>query len=137
MEPPTHRPDPRLGEFLFLFNRADYFEAHEVLEEVWHEVRPDGEDADFYKALIQVAGAFTHLKIHFENPAHPIHSRRLRPAARLFRSAAEYLAAYAPRLHGLGAAKVIALCRHLAVEIESGGYETNPWSPSGAPNLRL
>ena len=130
-------PAPRYREFFVLFNRADYFDAHEVLEGLWHEVRPDGEDADFFKGLIQVAGAFTHLKIHFENPAHPVHARRLRPAARLFRSAAAYLAPCAPDHHGLDVDEAVALCRNHSEAIESSRFKRNPWSPRNSPKLEL
>ena len=39
-------------------------------------------DADFYKALIQLAGGFVHLIMH-ENPKWPAAGHRLRPAHRL------------------------------------------------------
>ena len=41
------------------FNRGDYFECHETLEEVWMvEV---GEDKRFYQGLIQLSVGFFHL----------------------------------------------------------------------------
>ena len=50
--------DPRLTEFVQLFNNRQFFRAHEVLEELWLETR--GELRDFYKGLIQCAVAFLH-----------------------------------------------------------------------------
>ncbi len=50
--------DDRFREGIRLFNAGDFFEAHEVLEEVWLEVR--GESRDFYRGLIQLAVAYHH-----------------------------------------------------------------------------
>lgn len=44
-------------EYIDYMNREDYFEAHEVLEDLWHSDR-----IDFYKGLIQVAVATFHLR---------------------------------------------------------------------------
>lgn len=44
-------------EFLGHMNEENYFEAHEVLEDLWHSDR-----IDFYKGLIQVAVALFHLR---------------------------------------------------------------------------
>jgi uncharacterized protein len=52
--------DRRLAEFIRLFNTRKFFEAHEVLEELWLETH--GEEKDFYKGLIQCAAAFVHLQ---------------------------------------------------------------------------
>jgi len=42
-----------------LFNRGEYWEAHEVWEDLW--IREETELKLFYQGLIQVAGAFHHL----------------------------------------------------------------------------
>ena len=68
--------------FFDCFNRQLYFEAHEVLEELWLGERKGPRDG-FYKGLIQLAGAFVHLQ-----------KRRLQPAAALFRLARHNLEAY-------------------------------------------
>src|ERR1041385_8589373 len=72
-----------LGYFA-CFNRQLYFEAHDVLEELWLTDR-NGPNGAFYKGLIQLAGAFVHLK-----------KNRLRPAAALFKLADANLKPYAP-----------------------------------------
>ena len=41
-----------------LFNKCEFFEAHDVWEEVWAEYR--GPSRTFYKGLIQVAVALHH-----------------------------------------------------------------------------
>jgi uncharacterized protein len=48
----------RLAEGIRLFNRAEFFEAHEVLEDVWRAA-PTAEKK-FLQGLIQAAVAFHH-----------------------------------------------------------------------------
>lgn len=121
--------------YFVCFNRGDYYEAHDVLEHLW--LRTSGDDAEFYKALIQLAGAYVHLRLQAEQPAHPKHSRRLRPAARLFRLAAERLALFVPQRHGLNTQALVALCRACAETIESSGFRRNPWAEGIRPQLVL
>ena len=48
-------------EFFECFNRGEFFEAHEVLELLWLQDR-QGPTGDFFKGLIQIAGAFVHFQ---------------------------------------------------------------------------
>ena len=48
----------RFGEGIKLFNRAEFFEAHEVLEDVWREA--PAAEKKFLQGLIQAAVAFHH-----------------------------------------------------------------------------
>lgn len=41
------------------FNEADYFECHEILEDIWFDVR--GNSRDFYQGLLHIAVGFYHL----------------------------------------------------------------------------
>src|SRR3989304_9926528 len=50
------------------FNRQLFYEAHDVLEEIWLADR-HGPDGDFYKGLIQLAGAFVHVQKNRSGPA--------------------------------------------------------------------
>src|SRR5215470_1395103 len=68
------------------FNRQLFFEAHDVLEELWLAQRT-GPNYSFYKGLIQFAGAFVHLQ-----------KNRLRPSAALFNLAETNLRKY-PGVH--------------------------------------
>src|SRR5213082_4227435 len=72
-----------LGYFDF-FNQQLFYEAHDVLEEIWLPERKGPNDA-FYKGLIQLAGAFVHLQ-----------KNRLQPAAALFKLARTNFHPYAP-----------------------------------------
>lgn len=51
-------PDDAYRRGIQLFNRAEFFAAHEVLEEVWRESH--GPEKKFLQALIQVAVALHH-----------------------------------------------------------------------------
>ena len=59
---------PNYAAFFACFNRQQFFEAHEALELLWltERGRPD---ADFFKGLIQLAGAFVHLQRSRMRPA--------------------------------------------------------------------
>src|SRR5438045_9798054 len=72
--------------FFQLWNAQKYYEAHDVLEQLWL-VEKNAELARFYQALIQAAGAFVHLQNNFEQPSHTKHGRRLRPPTSLFEHA--------------------------------------------------
>lgn len=41
------------------FNEGDYFECHEILEDIWFDVRDDSRN--FYHGLLHIAVAFYHL----------------------------------------------------------------------------
>ncbi len=41
------------------FNEADYFECHEILEDIWFDVRDDSRN--FYQGLLHISVAFYHL----------------------------------------------------------------------------
>jgi uncharacterized protein len=121
--------------FFRCWNEQRYYEAHDVLEQLW--LKTNSSDADFFKGLIQAAGAFVHLQKNFEHPTHPKHGRRLSPAVRLFELAEKNLAPYAPVRHAFDVAKFLKLLRKEREKITRSNFEKNPWSPQTAPKLRL
>ena len=127
--------DSRYLGYFTCFNAQQYYEAHDVLENLW--LATEGADFRFFKGLIQVAGAFVHLQKHFLHPDHAKHGRRLRPAARLFDLAIGNLAPFAPEHHHLDVAQLCQLCRALAAELSASNFQSNPWQPASAPQLRL
>lgn len=80
--------DPRYLAGIMLFNARDFFEAHEVWEDLWAATSQP--DRRFYQALIQSAVAL----FHFGNG-------NLRGAARLYQSALNYQKPFFPRHLGL------------------------------------
>jgi Domain of unknown function (DUF309) len=126
---------PYYRAFFRCWNGQRYYEAHDVLEQLWLNTKLP--DADFFKGLIQAAGAFVHLQKHFEYPSHAKHSRRLPPAVRLFRLAEKNLANFAPWHHALDVAALCKLLNRYADDIVATDYTINPWSPETAPKLEL
>ena len=80
--------DPRYLGAIIHFNRGDYFEAHEVWEDLWHDTA--GPDRRFYQGLIQAAVAVYHAG-----------NGNARGARRLFHSGRRYMAVYPPCHLGL------------------------------------
>lgn len=126
---------PYYRAFFRCWNGQRYYEAHDVLEQLWLNTK--SADADFFKGLIQAAGAFVHLQKRYEQPLHPKHSRRLAPAVRLFRLAQTNLINFAPWHHALDVAALCHLLNRYADEIVASDYKINPWSPEAAPKLQL
>ncbi len=126
---------PFYRAFFQCWNEQRYHEAHDVLEQLW--LKTNSADADFFKGLIQAAGAFVHLQKRFEHPLHAKHSRRLPPAVRLFQLAEKNLSRFAPRHHGLDVAALCQLLRAYANQIIQVDCKANPWSPETAPRLEL
>jgi hypothetical protein len=115
--------DPRYLAYFYCFNRQLYFEAHEVLEELWLPVRP-APQGNFYKALIQLAGAFVHLQ-----------KNRLGPSAALLKLARANFAPYPVQYERLNLAVVERLIAVWLVRLESSG--NNPLTPTHVPQLAL
>ncbi len=128
--------DPCYQGYFHCFNAGDYYEAHDVLEHLWLKDGPGGANYAFYKGLIQVAGAFVHLRKQFEHPTHAKHGRRLRPAGRLFELARANLAGYEPYHLSLNVTAVRSLCTQYASLLTDSGFARNPWSPEAAPRMR-
>ena len=126
---------PFYRAFFHCWNERRYYDAHDVLEQLW--LKKKSPDADYFKGLIQAAGAFVHLQKRFEYPAHAKHGRRLPPAVRLFRLAEKNLSRFRPRHYGLDVAALCQLLRAYADQIVASDYKTNPWSPETAPKLKL
>jgi predicted metal-dependent hydrolase len=85
--------DPRYLKGLDLFNAREYFDAHEVWEELWHETQ--GEARNFIQGLIQAATALH----HFQNS-------NLKGAKLLYQSFGELLSPYPDRFMGIDVRKL-------------------------------
>lgn len=73
--------EPRYLAGIVLFNRGDFFEAHEVWESLWMDTA--GDEKRFYQALIQAAVGL----LHYCNG-------NTRGAVKLFRSSRDYMSRY-------------------------------------------
>jgi uncharacterized protein len=126
---------PYYRAFFQCWNEQRYYEAHDVLEQVWLHDPITAEDAQYFKGLIQAAGAFVHLQKQFEHPTHPKHGKRLGPAVRLFRLAEKNLAPFGDRRHDLDLAWFREILSQYRSAVESNGK--NPWTPDNAPKVFL
>ena len=122
--------------FFQLWNAQKYYEAHDVLEQLWL-VEKNVELARFYQALIQAAGAFVHLQKNFEQPSHAKHGRRLRPAMRLFALALRNLEDLPDEYHALDLPVLREVLVRYHDAIIAVDFTKNPWSPETAPQLEL
>lgn len=83
---PEHSATEQLAAAVRLFNAGEYFECHDVLEEVWSETLTD--ERTFYQGLIHAAVALH----HFEEA-------NLGGARKMYLSARRYLDPFTP-VHG-------------------------------------
>ena len=86
--------DERFKQGVELFNKGEFFECHEVIEDLW--LKTKGPYRDFYKGIIQAAVALHHLK-----------KENLTGAKELFKSSTKYLEKYCPTVLGLDVVKLI------------------------------
>jgi len=86
--------DPRYLEGIAHFNVCDFFEAHEVWEDLWKDYQ--GPSRKFYQGLIQVAVCLH----HFGNG-------NIRGAKKLYNGSRAYLEQYLPLHEGLDVAKLL------------------------------
>ncbi len=122
--------DPHYLGYFECFNRGLFYEAHDVLEELWLAQRHGPNDA-FFKGLIQFAGAFVHLQKHTEQRP------RLRPSAALFKLAHANLGRYAPCHERLDLALVLKLIEDWLAWLDAGGFAVNPLEAERMPQLTL
>lgn len=119
------RLDPHYLAFFDCFNRQLYYEAHDVLEALWLPRRksPDG---DFFKGLIQLAGAFVHLQ-----------RRRPQSAVSLLKLARANLARYPAPPEPLDTAKVVSLITEWLQRLEAGVCGEKPADEHIVPKLNI
>ena len=117
--------DPRYAGYFALFNRQKFYEAHDILEDLWLPDR-HGANGNFYKGLIQLAGAFVHLQ-----------KNRLRPSAALFKLARTNLEKYPPLHEKLNLAAVQQLIAGWLWQLEKDEFTINPLSVVNVPQLAL
>jgi len=130
-----HKQPAHLLGWLECFNSGEFYEAHDVLEDLWLEER-ETLNANFYKGLIQLAGAFVHLKMH-ENPDYPAAGPRLRPAAKLLELARINLEPFNPGPHDFDQPAAIDLIYHWLALLETGEFRTNPLKEESPAHLTL
>jgi predicted metal-dependent hydrolase len=116
--------DAHYAGYFDCFNRGLFYEAHDVLEELWLAEGKAGANYGFYKGLIQLAGAFVHLQ-----------KQRLRPAAALFKLAQANLRQYPATHERLDVAGVLGVIADWLARLEESGFAVNPLDHRAPPRL--
>jgi predicted metal-dependent hydrolase len=117
--------DPRYAGYFALFNQQKFYEAHDVLEDLWLTDR-HGVNGNFYKGLIQLAGAFVHLQ-----------KNRLRPSAAVFKLAQANLEKYPSPHERLNLHAAQLLIEGWLRQLEKEDFLVNPLSAVNIPQLAL
>ena len=100
--------DEALALGVALWEQHRFFEAHECLEDVWHQA-PEA-DREFWKGVIQVAVGCVH------------HQRgNASGCVTLLRRAARYLDPYPDAHHGIDTAALRRAARSMATAVEAAG----------------
>ena len=115
--------DPHYLAYFACFNRQLFYEAHDVLEEMWLPQRK-GPNGSFYKGLIQLAGAFVHLQ-----------KQRLKPSAALLKLAQTNLQPYPADHEGIKSLEILQLIEQWLQLLESTAFQTNPLNDRNPPQL--
>lgn len=118
--------EPLYLQGIELFNACDFFEAHEVWEELWQEYQ--GPSRKFYQGLIQVAVCLH----HFGNG-------NTRGARKLYHSCRNYLEPYRPWHLGLDVDKLLGELEQCCAEIlgSSEEYPKAEIVPDRIPEIHL
>ena len=111
-------PEPYLAG-LRLYNAGAYFEAHEVLEDLWRVTV--GRDREFYQGLIQLAVVLHHMR-----RGNPVGARNVLATCR------RHLEPYRPRHGGLSVDGLLALADELGAMVERGEVRL----PDSVPPLK-
>ena len=111
--------------YLDCFNRQLFYEAHDVLEELWLEGRR-GPNGDFYKGLIQLAGAFVHVQ-----------KSRCGPALALLRLAQTNLEKYPASHQQLDCRAVLELIGIWQARVEGAAGSVSLLDQGNLPELKL
>jgi hypothetical protein len=117
-DPCTEAPPPGLAGSIEQFNRSDFFECHETLEELWMaETRPVRR---FYQGILQIGVALHHLQLG-----------RYKPAIWLLERGSGYLRPFNPACMGVDVAGLLAGAARCLTELEElgpGGVRDFDWS---------
>ena len=97
--------DERYLKFFELFNEREFYECHEVLEDLWMETA--GKERPYYQGLIQTATAFFHLE-----------NGNWDGSRRLFQTGLDYLEPFADEYIGFDLGRYRRTCREWLDQLE-------------------
>jgi uncharacterized protein len=117
--------DPHYLAYFDCFNCQLFYEAHDVLEQLWLADRR-GPDGNFYKGLIQFAGAFVHSQ-----------KNRSGPACALLKLAQANLEKYPAQHHELNITKVLDMIANWLFRLETAPKNVARLIEESPPRLTL
>jgi predicted metal-dependent hydrolase len=110
-EPCQRPPPPALLTGIAEFNRGEFFECHETLEELWMaEPRPIRQ---LYQGILQIGVAFYHLR-----------AGRYRPVVSLLQRGSSYLRAFSPNCMGVDVDRLLSDAARCLVEVKRLGPDS-------------
>jgi predicted metal-dependent hydrolase len=117
-EPGLEAPPDGLRTGVEEFNRGEFFECHETLEELWMaDRRPIRR---LYQGILQIGVAFHHLR-----------AGRHRPVVTLLKRGSNYLEPFAPLCMGVDVSALLSGAARCLAEVErlgAGGLNDFDWS---------
>lgn len=107
------------------FNRSEFFECHETLEELWlADRRPI---RHLYQGILQIGVGFYHLR-----------AGRYRPAVTLFKRGSRYLEPFAPKCMGVDVSGLLQGAARCLAEVEElGPKRVNDFDWSLVPRIEI
>ena len=106
------------------FNRGEFYECHDTLEELW--MAEPGPIRDLYKGILQIGVAFYHLR-----------AGRYRPAVWLLKRGSGYLRPFAPACMDIDVEQLLAGTARCLSEIERLGPDNvNVFDWTGIPKIK-
>lgn len=122
---PEQTYDSRYLEYIELFNNREFYDCHEVLEDLWLD--DWGDRKKFYQGLIQFATAFYHL-----------YRRNMSGCEKLLASSKAYLSRYPDFFEGLDLAELRDVIHYWQHKLAGRrGDEIVPYDDSKIPMLKL
>ncbi len=119
-------PSPEMLHAFDQFNRGEYWEQHETLEEVWR-AEQESSIRNFYKGVIQVGVGFYHLT-HGNFPG----------VVKVLARGINYLEPFAPDCYGVDVARLIAEASEVYYRVQELGPERlNEIKPESLPKIYL
>jgi predicted metal-dependent hydrolase len=125
---PRNQPEtcpPGLLQGIAEFNRREFYECHETLEELWAaEPQPI---RHLYQGILQIGVAFYHLR-----------AQRYRPAVTLLTTGSAYLEPFTPICLGVNVAKLLENAGQCLDQVERLGPEgLNDFDWSLVPTIEI
>ena len=121
----SEAPPPGLRRSIAQFNRGEFFECHETLEELWLAERRS--IRRLYQGILQIGVAFYHLL-----------DGRFRPAVTLLRRGSGYLQPFAPACMGVDVAHLLSGAARCLAELQRLGPERlNDFDPGLVPKIEI